>query len=288
MIFVFGHYCHAGVCGIAPHCHRPGDIEEGVFYGAHLLGEWDATHRMMDMKIPIPGYFHLNDITWVDAHNTAILAYHDDNHGLWTVDESDECMIVYELDVGQAQFFGEGSKFSVTGLEMAAAINVDVTADLVRVHQGHSYPYQRHVNNMLPVKVHLVPQTTCDVVFHTAYGEPEEGPIQSVVLLVDCTDDEVADRPLLLEECQTTYGDPAGITCASVECDADGLTQVNFEGAVDGSQQDEIEKLIDDLVEDGYETETHGPYDCKGATCCVGTSRVCHFLGSPGRCACER
>jgi len=259
-----GRFCYAGTCNNNAHCQRPDNIDKGVFYGAKILGMWDQPLKTMHMRLPIPGYFSLDEIKWVDAQDGTVLSYHDTNHGSWEIDDTDECMIVYELNVGQDMFFGPGSRFHINGHQMKAAIDVDVHTHITRVHQGHSYQRDRHVSNMLPVLVNLVPVTDVSVIFHTDYalpGQEEEGPMKSVVIRVACGD--IEDEVLLLQECQTTYGDPAILTCYSVECSPEGFTQVNFEGEADGSQQGAIEDLIAYIVDNDWTTATHGPYDCE-------------------------
>jgi len=263
-----GRFCYAATCNDNAHCERPANIDSGVFYGAKVYGEWDQLTKTMLMKVPIPGYFTLDNISWYDAADTSVLKYTDANHGLWAVNEDNACMVVYELNAYQNVFFGPGSMFHINGHLMKAAIDVDVHTDITRVHMGHSYHRQRHVSNVLPVMVRLIPETDVQVEFRTTYalpGQEEEGPIKSVVIVVDCED---MDFVTVKQECQVTYGDPAGLTCDSVECSPENFTQVNFEEDLDdgeepGSEQDEINELIDTIVKDAWLTATLGPYPCK-------------------------
>lgn len=265
-----GRFCYAGTCNVSPHCERPANIDSGVFYGARVYGEWDQPTKTMAMKVPIPGYFTLDDITWM-GKVTDVLHYTEANHGLWTIDATDQCMVVYQLNAHQDVFFGKGSSFHVNGHLMKAAIDVDVHTDITRVHNGHSYHRARHVSNVLPVMVKLIEETDVTVTFHTTYaapGEEEVGPVKSVVILTDCTDPEV-DFVTVKEECQATYGDPAGLTCDSVECSPNNFIQVNFEedleeGEEPGSEQDEIDDLIESICggDNVWTTATYGPTEC--------------------------
>jgi len=244
-------YCYKDTCHETPRCHRP-EQSDDAFYGAKLHGTWNAATTSMALTFPMPSYMTLESISWLDAQNAQTLAYGQTDAGLWAMTSENPCVLDYALDVNQDTFFGEGSRFTLTGMQMNSILEVDVSTSVTSMHNGHAFVRDREISNVLPLLVNLVEEITITADFKVTYAAE---PAQPTSVVID-VDPETVDEDTLLEECQETYGDPHGITCVSVEPSEEGMTQVDFEG-----DEDDINDAVDDISDNGWETDSTGPVD---------------------------
>jgi len=148
-------------------------LPKDVFYGSKLRGQWDSDSRKMNMNIKTPHDVSITEISWRDAVSND-LKYSSAGNGRWTIDATSEpCYKKYVLNVAQSDFFGDGSKFTLTGSQLKTQLNVKATQWLSEVKLGTTYKYDRAISNVVPAIVNLQTTSTFTATFKIAHVEGE-------------------------------------------------------------------------------------------------------------------
>jgi len=247
-----GKFCHSGSCTSAAACTVRSDIDSEFFYGAKLEGTWNQVKREMSLVLPVPGDVKVSKITWMEAQ-TQNLAYDAKAAtSSWTKDTTNQCRTQFKLTVGQDDFFGKGSRFTLTGKQMKTALKVDATERVMQTIDGYSYSRKREMNNIVPLVVNLVEKTTVRAHFNTVFSNEK-----TVELHVQHST-VAAQQATFLTQCNGLLAQ-FSVTCQSIAAKTT-LPIGNLIITLAGTNA-QIQQAISYLKINGYKTANFGRYN---------------------------
>jgi len=174
-------WCYDGSCDPQARCKHRDDPEKNIFYGAKLTGSWDSTSKKMSISLPVKWDIKIKEIKWNNAQDGNILSYSLTQPGYWVKTQTNPCEPHYDLTIDQNLFFGNGSRFSITGNTMSTYLKVKAETVIAKRIHGYEYQYTRQITDSVPAKVDLIKQLKVRCHFKTVIPAPKKFVILEII-----------------------------------------------------------------------------------------------------------
>jgi len=247
-----GMFCHAGGCTTSAACNVRDSVDSEFFYGAKLEGHWDPENRDMYLDLPVPGDVMVSKIKWIDAQSQ-MLGF-GGIASMWTKDTTDQCKTHFKLKVNCDDFFGKGSRFTLTGKQMKTELRVDASEKVVQTIDGFAYTRNREMSNIVPLVVNLIERTTVRAHFRTVFSTQKKVELHVPYISISSEKDKFITET-------NTYLHEFGVTVVDITSKSSGppSSQGNLEIELTGEPGD-VQRSISFLKIHGFVTKDFGPY----------------------------